>query len=247
MKNKIYITVLFLTVFGIIGNAQIKANQSIGNFAINTGSIFLDASSSTIWNSTSAGATNLGKGFAFPNADLSKLTLTNSGPYIGSNNPSKFDGTVVYNTVTSATTLSGISVAVTPGFYYFSNPNRSLPTLTTALGGTWTRIGGKGVIDIPTTLDGVATAVSIDGALVYAIKGQFTTILDSAVTTIVPPTGITGIYRITIFKGTSSLVYSPSVHSFDLTKAVDNVVTGDAIFTQVYPVGTYNYTLEYFK
>lgn len=245
MINKLYFTIVFSTIFGILGNAQIKVNQTVGNASINLSSFFLDASCSPLWNGATVGSTNIGKGFAFPKVDLSVLILTNNGSYLSSNNPNKFDGTVVYNTVTSATTASGISVAVSPGFYYFSNPNKSLPLVTTALGGMWIAMGNNVVKNITATE--IATAISIDGAPVYAIKGQFTTILDSAVTTIVPPTGITGMYRITIFKGTSSMVFAPSVHSFDFTKTVDNVVTGDTIFTQVYPAGTYQYTLEYFK
>lgn len=245
MINKLYFTIVFSTIFGILGNAQIKVNQTVGNSSINLSSLFLDATGSTLWNGATVGSTNIGKGFAFPKVDLSILLLTNNGSYLSSNNPNRFDGTVVYNTITSATTASGISVAVSPGFYYFSNPNKSLPNDTTVLGGMWIAMGSNASKNITATE--VATAISVDGTPVYAIKGQFTIVINSALTTIVPPTGITGVYRITIFKGTSTLVFSPTVHSFDFSKTTDNMVTGDTMFTQVYPLGTYNYTLEYFK
>ena len=245
MINKLYLTIVFSTIFGALVNAQIKSNQTVGDNSINLSSLFLDASSSALWNGAGIGSTNVGKGFAFPKVDLSILLLTNNGTYLSSNNPNKFDGTVVYNTVTSSTTASGMSVTVSPGFYYFSNPNKSLPTVNSALGGMWVAMGSNALKNITDTE--VTSSISVDGTPVYAIKGQFTIVGNSAITTINPPTGITGVYRITIFKGTSSLVFSPTVHSFDFSKTTDNLVTGDAIFSQVYPLGTYNFILEYFK
>lgn len=245
MKNKLYFTVFFSIFFGIIVNAQIKSNQSIVNAAINLSSIFLDASSSTLWNGTSAGNTNVGKGFAFPNADLSTLILTNNGSYLSSNNPNKFDGMVVYNTVSSVTTASGISVAVTPGFYYFSNPNKSLPNVTSDLGGIWTSLGSNAVKDYTTTE--VATSTSINGKQVYAIKGGFTTTGTNALITITKPSGMTGYYKMTTYQ--NGMTFRNDISSFNMDPLVttDNVVTGSGLFSEVYPLGDYTYTLEYFK
>ena len=160
--------------------------------------------------------------------------------------PTALDGMIVYNAATGNTLAAvsgnnGVVTAVTPGYYYFSNPGQT----TDVIFGKWIPLGSTAPKNITPTA--IATAIAIDGAPVYAIKGQFTTVANSALTTIAPPTGITGVYRITIFKGTSTLVFSPTVNSFDFSKTVDNVITGDAIFSQVYPVGTYNYILEYFK
>jgi hypothetical protein len=262
MKNKLNFTIVFFTIFGIVSYGQIKSNQSVANASINTSSLFLDASASTINNGSSVGSTNLGKGLAFPRVDLSVLILTNAGSYLSSNNPNKFDGTVVYNTVTSATTASGISIAVTPGFYYFSNPNKSLPNVTTALGGTWTALGSGSVKNIGTSE--IATSTSIDGKQVYALTGTFTadtaptvlvpnpTYVSTAVVSITKPTGFTGYFKMTTYtevlgvkKTFRSDVSSLTVDPLDATKLI--LVTGNGLFSEVYPGGTYTYILEFFK
>lgn len=205
---------------------------------------FLDAST---YFDISFDPSSAGKGMVFPRTDLTTFTFRIEN-MDGINFPTAFDGMIVYNAATGNTLAAvsgnnGVVTAVTPGFYYFSNPNGAVNG--NVISGIWIPLGNTASKNITATA--IATAISVDGTPVYAIKGQFTTVINSAITTIVPPTGITGVYRITIFKGTSTLVFSPTVHSFDFSKTTDNVVTGDTMFTQVYPLGTYNYTLEYFK
>lgn len=232
-----------LLLSNIVMFSQVLTNGTV-SAAITAENPFFDASTKF---DSSIDPSNAGKGLVFPRTDLTTFTFK-TDLFDGINFPTAFDGMIVYNAATGTTLAAvsgnnGVVTAVTPGFYYFSN----LGQTTDVSFGIWTPMGNNSSATKNISTTEIATGLSVAGALVYAIKGEFTTILNSAVTTIVPPTGITGIYRITIFNGTSSLVFAPSVHSFDFTKTVDNVVTGDAIFSQVYPEGTYQYTLEYFK
>ena len=95
---------------------QLKSASAIDN-TITGESVFIDGSS---FSSFSA---NIGKGLAFPRTDLTAFQFVSEGSFI--NFPTRYDGTIVYNTATGTTTATGSGVGnqnVTPGFYYFSNP-----------------------------------------------------------------------------------------------------------------------------
>jgi hypothetical protein len=235
-----FFLLLLLFSNGIV-NAQVYSNGTVAN-NVTAENPFFDASSNF---DNSLDPTSSGKGLVFPTTDLTTFIFKTNALFAAAF-PSALDGMIVYNVATGNTLAAvsgnnGVVTAVAPGYYYFSNPGQTMDVTF----GIWTPLGSNASKNITATA--IATAIAIDGVPVYAIKGQFTTVANSALTTIVPPTGITGVYRITIFKGTSTLVFSPTVNSFDFSKSVDNVITGDAIFSQVYPVGTYNYILEYFK
>lgn len=125
--KKLYCLFFILLLAGAV-NAQIRTNNLLGA-QISTSSAFLDASSFTVWNSS----TNVGKGLLFPRVNLTTFTaISSSGSGIPNNYPTRFDGMIVYN---SATGTSGLgSTLVTPGFYYYKN------TTTNVNGGTWVRI-----------------------------------------------------------------------------------------------------------
>ncbi|MDY3317261.1 hypothetical protein PG630_08080, partial [Riemerella anatipestifer] len=86
---------------------------------------------------------SLGKGLNFPRTDLTKFefSTTDLGGYQYSR--TAFDGLVVYNTATGKTgtnaATQGQQVDVTPGFYYFSNPNATEDT-TDVSAGKWVRL-----------------------------------------------------------------------------------------------------------
>jgi len=252
MKKIISISVILLFVTSV--NSQILTNSVPAN-AILGSNAFLDASSN--YSSISGEVNSNHKGLVFPDVNLATFQFENIIAD-GATFPSYYDGMVVYNT-TNGNTLNGVnspslSVAVTPGFYYFSNPNGAVNSNVTS--GQWMSLGNNASKNITAT--SIATSITIDGAPVYAIKGTFITDGTTAITTIVPPTGITGVYRITIYKTEVSAdsatagnlitrKLASEVYDFNLSLQVNNVVTGKNPFTEVYPAGTYNYTLEYFK
>jgi|Laugresp1bdmlbsn_1035097.scaffolds.fasta_scaffold01368_2 hypothetical protein len=93
----------------------------------------------------------------------------------------------------------------------------------------------------------IATSLAINGNQVYAIKGEFTTLGTNALVTIAKPTGMTGYYKITTYlNGTT---FRSDISSFNIDPLVtsNNVITGNGLFSEIYPAGTYTYTLEYFK
>lgn len=244
MKNTfLLIPCLVAALFGSKVSAQVKGNQTLGNSSINLSTAFFDASSSTLWNGANPGATNVGKGFLFPRADLRTLVLTNNGTYLASNNPNRFDGIIVYNTASGVTPATGSGIGnqtVTPGFYYFSNPGSPTTTAT----GQWLPLGGTPPkVNVLTTE--TVTNTLVNNAQVYAIKGQFTASGTSTGVTIPAPAGITAMYAITIYKAGTNTVYDRSLYSYDTTSG--NAVTGSPNMSVVYPNGTYDYVLEYLK
>ena len=121
-------TILIIFLLSLTTNnllfSQVRVVNSITNSSIASSSTFMDASS----NGTINGSTNIGKGLLFPSTDLTTFATFNvSGPLgIGANYPTFFDGMVVYNTATGTSAIG--AVAVTPGYYYYSNPGQTFPT-----------------------------------------------------------------------------------------------------------------------
>lgn len=235
-------------------NAQILSNGVVTN-NISNSNVMLDGS--TTYSIEAGSGANIGKGIIVPSVDLVNfefdLNLAD-----GSTFPTYFDGMLVYNNSANNTLTTGnrssTSTAVTPGFYYFSNPNGASNGNVSS--GIWTPMGSNASKDF--TAAEVTTSISIDGAPVYAKKGTFIANGTTATTTIVPPAGITGIYRITIYQtevstdtatlgNTITRRLSSEVYDFNLSLSTDNVTTGRFPFSEVYPFGTYDYTLEYFK
>lgn len=249
MKKNIIVITLLLFMVSNLANAQMLSNGAFVNSFPNE-SAFLDGST------LNSATVNDGKGLVFPTTDLTLFTFK-TAILDGINFPSAYDGMIIYNIATGKTLASvggnnGVVTDVFPGFYYFQNPGQT----TDLTNGKWVLIGDL-IKNISPTIE-VTTSISVDGAKVYATKGTFITDGNTATTTIVPPTGITGIYRITIYKTEVSVdpatignvisrKLSSEVYEFNLSLLVNNVVTGHYPWSEVYPAGIYNYTLEYFK
>jgi hypothetical protein len=235
---------------------------------------FLDASTNY---DLSIDPTSAGKGMVFPRTDLTTFTFRTelmdginfptaldgmivynvatgstmaTTPFGGFGQPLKAD--------------NGLIAAVAPGFYYFSNPIRLdefLQPLTadTVEFGQWKPLGtgGSGVVTSPVKLYNntteTSTGISIDGKQVYAITGTFTTLGVNALVSIPKPTGMTGYFKMTTYVTDINLVkrtFRNEISSFDINPTIvdtNNVVTGNGLFSEVYPAGSYTYTLEYFK
>ena len=249
--------------------AQIRSNQAVSPNVIDE-NMFLDASSN--FDISTNGSPSIGKGLSFPSTNLTQFQFIISD--IFSDYPTALDGMVVYNTATGSTMETtpfgglgqplkadnGVVTSVSPGFYYFYNPIRfdtevppnALPADTVEFG-KWLPLGtgGSGVVTSPVKLYNdlteTSTGISIDGKIVYAITGTFTTLGVNALITIAKPLGMTGYYKMTTY--IDGRTFRSGISSFDIDPLVltNNVVTGSGLFSEVYPVGTYTYTLEYFK
>ena len=237
MKNIKLILKTVLFVLGLSVNAQIASNNSI-NATINSESAFLDVSSS-------ASTTNFAKGLGFPQTNLTTFSFVSvAGSFIKFK--TGYDGLLVYNIATGTTPATGAGVggqAVTPGFYYFSNPT---PTpLRSSASGEWIALsgaaGGTNVSDTPTT----SATINGEEELVVRVEGVAdgnTTHLDlSAALT----TGTVGTFRLAkIFNATTGAAIMEATGAYD---SVNNtVVTGNGMMNFLLDSGIYTVELYYF-
>lgn len=243
MKSKIFNLFLLLTLsMTEIVNAQISV-YSTPNTNISESNYFFDASLyEGLLNQ------NLGRLFGFPRINLTKFRFNTSTMDKGIVYPSYFDGALVFNNATG-TTIDGTPTEVGRGFYYFDNP-----TGATDLGvtnGKWMKLGGTNYSS--NAPNGVITSNSIDGKPIYSYKGTFTQKTGETKTefNLTVPTGITGLFKITIYNTDPNVnYYTNSVYSLTMDTNSSNtvkLVTGVPHISIVYPEGTYNYILEYLK
>ena len=142
-SNNYFIFLLFAIALILSGeaHAQVQSNGPM-NGAIKNQNPFFDAS--TNFNAS----TNKGKGLVFPQTNLTTFTFIVSA-LDEITFPTAFNGLIVYNTGTGNTLTTGsnpkTSTAVTPGFYYFSNPNAT----KSLLNGRWVRINDNLATTIP--------------------------------------------------------------------------------------------------
>ncbi len=239
MKKIIYI--FGLSLFVHTSNAQILSN-SVLSANIPQSNAFLDASTS--YSSLAGENNNKHKGLVFPDVNLTTFQFENVIAD-GTTFPSFYDGMIVYNTATGNTLTTGnnpsTTTSVTPGFYYFSNPNGANNANVT--GGIWIALGAgvsKNITDTEAEMP-----IKINGEQLYAINGTFTASGTSALITVAKPAGMTGYYSFTIYK--EGKTFRREIRSFDINITDNNVVTGNGLFSEIIPAGTYNFVLEYFK
>jgi hypothetical protein len=240
MKNKFILPAFFL-LFGVTIQGQISLSHS-PNIDISGSSVFLDAS--TLFSPEAGSPNSTGKGLVVPGVDLVnfqfELALADGITF-----PSYFDGMIVYNRSTGSTLTSGnrpsTATAVTPGFYYFSNPNGA--TNGNVTGGVWTAMAGATAKDVTSTE--IALSTKINGAQLYAINGTFTASGTSPSVSVTVPSGMTGYYSLITYQ--NGKTFRREIYSFDTASSTNNVICGNGIYSEVLPAGTYNYVLEYFK
>ncbi|PTT73927.1 hypothetical protein DD829_05380 [Chryseobacterium sp. HMWF035] len=232
--------------------SQIATNQT-PVATITDENAFLDASSN--FDQSANSSNTVGKGLVYPRTNLTTWVFK-TDIVDGINFPTGFDGMVVYNTGTG-NTLTGtnnpsVASAVTPGFYYFSNPivAGSATGSAAVTNGRWLPLGAASAKfnAVNNAAAGVATNTLVDGNQVYAYKGQFTTTGSSTAVTLAVPTGLTSMYGITIFKKASTgnkVVFSKELYSYDSSTGA--AITGSQSMSVVYPADTYDYIIEYFK
>ncbi|WP_246008696.1 hypothetical protein [Chryseobacterium lactis] len=229
---------MVLLFLGANANAQVLSNGNVTSALANT-NFFMDAS-----NFEGLANTSYGRGLGFPRTNLTTFSF-DTGAMDNTVIVSDFDGMVVYNTATGNTAAGqGVSTAVAPGFYYFSNPGN--PGNIT--NGRWTPLGGSanaGKVNILPTE--TITNTSVNSKQVYAIKGTFTTLGNSTAVNIPAPAGMTAMYGITIYKAGTNVVYDRSLYSYTVATTNGNAITGSPSMSVVYPADTYEYVLEYLK
>lgn len=262
MKKHI-VTIAIIFFIGNYANAQMNT-PSVPNVSITGEHAFIDASDyGSNW------PTNEAKGLIYPQTDLTQWVFKTE--LLGALFLSAYDGMVVYNTGTGSTLATvafgglgqpekadnGVQTSVTPGFYYFYNPTRLdeflNPIISDTVGfGKWLPIGSAGTGTVApvksyNSSTETATGISIDGKALYAMTGTFTTLGINALITVTKPLGMTGYYKMTTYK--DGITFRSDISKFDMDPLVliDNVTTGSGLFTEVYPAGTYTYSLEYFK
>ncbi|MDY3363349.1 hypothetical protein PG623_04960 [Riemerella anatipestifer] len=137
-----------------IAQAQVLSHGEISKNLFKT-NYFLDAS-----NFQSQADVSKGKLLGFPKTDLTQFkfdlkVVTDEVTLSG------FDGVVVYNTAIGKTgsdaNTQGKVVDVTPGFYYFSNPNGA--TTQTVSEGKWVRLGSGNETNQPWVYNAEGNAV----------------------------------------------------------------------------------------
>ncbi len=227
-----------LLFLGANVNAQIISNGNVTS-ALNNTNYFMDGS-----NFEGLANQSYGRGLGFPRTNLTTFTFDTS-PMDNTVIVSDFDGMVVYNTATGNTAAGqGVTTAVAPGFYYFSNPGN--PGNIT--NGRWVPIGGgSSKFDVTNAAAGTPTNTLVNGAQVYAIKGTFAASGSSTAVNIPAPTGMTALYGITIYKAGTNTVYDRSLYSYTIATTAGNAITGSPSMSVVYPAGTYDYVIEYLK
>lgn len=217
-----------------IAFAQINLTTNPDVLNIPNGTPFLDASSA--YDERNVGDNNIGKGLVFPRVDLINFEFNTDQPDGANVLPTYYDGMIVYN-VGSGTTLTGekrssTPTAVTPGFYYFYNPNTP-DSVTT---GKWIRIDGGASTSVAT--GNVATGTFNHDGSTKAILGNMPTDL-KAITSI----------KIARIDDNGALleggVVSTTFYSYD--KATKTIAFGQGAMSTSMPKGNYSYTIEYTK
>lgn len=239
MKNikTLYITAI-LCCTALLSFSQVRVVNSTTNSSAANSSAFIDASS----NGTVNSSTNIGKGFLFPQTDLTTFASFSGFPTgLPNSYPTHFDGMVVYNTATGTSSIG--SVAVTPGFYYYSNPGASSPST-----GTWTPVGNGGTPAIPVVDDTPAeTGVIINGSpeKVIRLSGTadgVTTHLDLG-TTVLAANTVSVFRKAIVFDSTSGNVLTQSTGAYDT--ATNKFMTSTGLMNHLLPEGTYDVEVYY--
>jgi len=144
-----------LSLFTVASVAQVRSNGA--NSPVIPGeNAFLDAGSNFI--ALTGSDASVGKGLIFPRADLTVFEF-NTGIVDEYSFNTLFDGMIVYNVGTGNTIINnGLTLVVTPGFYYFSNPTGDAINNPSVTSGHWIRIADQN--DLKTTPSGTTLPVS---------------------------------------------------------------------------------------
>ena len=249
MKSITYKFFYFLILF-FITNIEINGQVfSLGTIKsqYSSNNAFMDAA--TNFDTDLTGSNINGKGFVFPRTDLTSwVFLTNDldDGYI----PTSYDGMIVYNTGTGNSPSGGnnptTSTAVTPGFYYFSNPTITAFDTPSIIQGEWKPLGSEGSpkIHITENTPTETNLVTVDATMekVISITGTadgITTHMDLG-TTVLPKDTVINFRKAIICDSTGTQVLV-ATGSYDT--ATNKFVTGNGMMNYCLPAAT-NYKVE---
>jgi hypothetical protein len=165
-KNSLYILLLASLSLTKI-SAQVYTNELVKNNVAGSNAFF-DAS--TNFNFSASSSHSIGKGLVFPDTDLTQFKF-DMNLADGVTFPSYFDGMLVYNTGTGATSdplLTTQTTGLVPGWYYFFNPNGTATGSVAA--GKWLPVS-KTLTEIDGIIGNEVTNATVSGALVRAGSG----------------------------------------------------------------------------
>jgi hypothetical protein len=246
---KYFVFIVSLFLVNTINSQVLSTNAVVEQFASNN--VFFDASTS--YDPTLTFDNNNGKGLLFARTDLTSWSFDVSildGVLL----PTAYDGMIVYNIGTGNTPITGnnptTATAVTPGFYYFSNPtvdpNNFSPTITA---GVWTPLGG-GSSSAVAIADGVASDsyATINATQEKVVRltgisadGTNTTLdLDAALTT--AGVAVAKFRKAAIYDTAGDLVMQATG---GYTTGTDILVTGNGMMNKLLPAGSYSVEVYY--
>lgn len=246
MKKYIFcLAFLILVVFGV--EAQTRTNLNIDEGSINISTAFLDASSTVTWNNS----TNVGKGLNFPRTNLVNLVSMSSGASgIPNNNPNRFDGLVVYNTVTGPAGIG--TTQVEPGFYYYSNQT------TNVNGGQWLPFSsgmGYEILEATTpaelTANERAVPFTLFGDEVYTVAVHYTLAANGNsfdLSDVIPNNYIDKVYEIRVLSDDGVTNYDAGGGTYDtVNNTFSYGLSGTTFISVTVAAGDYKVELKYTK
>jgi len=185
-------------------------------------------------NTTGSFNTAIGSYATVASGNLTNAAAIGYNARVDASNTIQLGDALVTNVKTSGTITSG---AVT----YPNSHGTANQVLSTTGSGTlaWNDVT-KNITSTEVTL-----TTKINGVQLYAIHGSFIASGASTAVSVTPPSGMSGYYSMTTYK--DGKPFRKEIFSFDTSTASNNVITGTGPYSEVYPAGTYNYVLEYFK
>ena len=220
-----------------IGSNAGQSGQGLNSVSIGFAAGQFDEGANSVaigYFASSTGANSIAIGASATSGSYTNSAAIGNGATSTADNTIQLGNTSVTNVATSGTITAG---AVT----YPKTHGTANQVLSTTGSGTlvWTDVS-KNI-----TSSEVALNTKINGVQLYAIQGSFTATGFSTAVSVTPPAGMTGYYSMTTYK--DGKTFRKEIFSFNALTATNNVITGTGPYTEIYPSGTYNYVLEYFK
>lgn len=222
MKKKLLIAFLLIEFFPLFYAQQ-------GRVGINT-----VTPAATFDVQTNTSNNSLPDAILVPRMTRAQLEAKNAAYTNGTGAANQNGALVFISDVTTGTgTGKTINVQAT-GFYYYDAPNS-----------VWVAVTPNLKVSVGT--GETPTNTFVGTSQVYAIKGSFSASGTSSSVSIPSPSGMTSLYSITVYKAGSGVVYDKSLYSYNITSTPNNAVTGSPSMSVIYPLGNYDYVMEYLK
>lgn len=222
MKKKLLTTILLVGSFSLAYSQQ-------GRVGINTitPAATFDVQANTTNNS-------LPDAVLVPRMTRAQLEAKNAAYTNGSGAANQNGALVFISDVTSGTGTGKTINVQAKGFYYYDASN-----------GVWVAVTPN--LKLAVNTSETPTNTYVGTSRVYAIKGSFNATGTSSTVSIPSPAGMTSLYSITIYQsGSAGVIYDRSLYSYTIG-TTGNAVTGSPGMSVIYPMGSYDYILEYLK